>query len=224
MDTLRSSVNLYLSFRCKIFTHDHFDPDFVMKLANPKARGQSRCPTVHECWKMRNETQITIEWPGIFSLQLRDEIIQLWGWDWTPLLEHIGRRFGLRKWALTEEQNFLLWEERNVVMWLLCKMFSSTRQILSGLKLFREWKMRHYLRVSMKVYLTESTVVANILTTQTSGILLQFLSIPFCHYTPTHAPNHGLILALGHMGTVLISTLMPYSYKNRSYFTKTLRN
>lgn len=124
---------------CKIFTHDHFDSDFIVKQENPKVHGQGRCPSVHECWKMGNEMQITIETPGI-------------------LLEHVCRRFGLRKWALSEEQNFLLWEERNVVMWLLCKMLSSTRQILSGLKLFWEWKMRCYLRVAVRVYLTESTV------------------------------------------------------------------
>lgn len=48
----------------------------------------------------------------------------------------------------------------------------------------------------MKVYLTESTTPGqHIDNTETSAILLQSPNIHSCHYTPTHAPKDGLILA-----------------------------
>lgn len=52
-----------------------------MKQKNPKAYGLDLSSTVHEHWEIRNEMQIINESPRIFKLQLRDEIIQLWGWD-----------------------------------------------------------------------------------------------------------------------------------------------
>lgn len=90
-----------------------------MKQENPKAHGLAMSPPVQECQDIRNEMQIITKSPKIFNLQLRDEIMQLWGWDWLPSIEWIYLRPGLCKWAVTEERKSLLWEERNVVMWLL---------------------------------------------------------------------------------------------------------
>lgn len=156
---------------------------------------QGMNPTVHECWEFRNEMHIITESLNLYST--------IKGWDNPTVglgLTSLFRMDILAIWTLQMSLNwgketFAVRGEEYGDVAAVHGILSSTGEVLLGLSYSGREKWGIIWEYLWRFILQEVQLLANIDNAATSGILLQSPNIHSCHYTLTHAPKCGLILA-----------------------------